>query len=884
MAFDVVTATGSGDVAVRLVIGGSDVEFVSDAAMQKTTSDGRRRLKTLPDAGKGLIIEEKVNLQEPKLEVGGNSFRLEETVDEDVSRALHRLPSIQRWLAQDADATDTTIYLLSTSGIVAGDIVYIGAEAILVGAVASGPPRLTGCTRGHWDTIAVKHWTRDADDQVPYAPVTDRPLRQRGRDAFVYLYDDGDDLQGDGELVWTGFINSEPTIDEAGLVFSLQISSAAERLSQEIGGGLDVPIYPRGIYYPWSAPVVVQLLEKYTGGGSKAVPPQVFVGFFEGQLEFLGASDGSDAGSFNEFLKDLAATYSLDSVYRAVVDPLDPSKWTIEIVVGSNTDGISITVTSFQDGQTSSRDDANLLRNGGAPSYATGEVLYVSWDFGPLGGRTVPRGFLGDASDFTAPGAAYRLPRRADGTLRSTYPEQRLYLADELASDLQTLAIAWPTAGSITYPVQSVDTGNDSVDLDRPILASRTTVPPGWNSIYTSETLPSITRIRSIASGSLADFRDALVTEAIEFADRGTAPLLTSAHLADWSAAVAEAGRNYFQLGRRWSLARPVELQELLQAEWAILGVFPYVTADGKIGIRTLKPPNTSQVSALAIDEEIISVAWSSLSTGGQTINGVKLSRGYSPIEDDYTLGPWDVNDHGAQALDHRPRRLEIEPKSFVNGGDGLVSYEDFVDAVLPALMLFGYPFDVVKVHVSWKLFSLLLGDNVSFFADHLPSRSSGRRPKNNVAGIVIGRRWEVSEPYGTLTLLLSGLNVAGYGPSARVTSQSNVSGNTWDLTINNSLYAPAGHTVDEFFEIDDKVRVVQYDSESPTVVTGTVVSSASGVIRVTFDATWTPGSTTWSLRYQDYTVVQASQKRFCFIADSTAILGSGDEARVFAP
>jgi len=50
----------------------------------------------------------------------------------------------------------TTINLVSTTGIVAGDTIHISQEAIKVGTVASGT-RLTGCTRGYLLTNASRH-------------------------------------------------------------------------------------------------------------------------------------------------------------------------------------------------------------------------------------------------------------------------------------------------------------------------------------------------------------------------------------------------------------------------------------------------------------------------------------------------------------------------------------------------------------------------------------------------------------------------------------------------------------------------------------------------------------------------------------------------------
>ena len=50
----------------------------------------------------------------------------------------------------------TTINLVSTTGITAGDVIHISQEAILVGTVA-GATQLTGCTRGYLLTNATRH-------------------------------------------------------------------------------------------------------------------------------------------------------------------------------------------------------------------------------------------------------------------------------------------------------------------------------------------------------------------------------------------------------------------------------------------------------------------------------------------------------------------------------------------------------------------------------------------------------------------------------------------------------------------------------------------------------------------------------------------------------
>jgi hypothetical protein len=250
----------------------------------------------------------------------------------------------------------------------------------------------------------------------------------------------------------------------------------------------------------------------------------------------------------------------------------------------------------------------------------------------------------------------------------------------------------------------------------------------------------------------------------------------------------------------------------------------------------------------------------------------VVFSTGYVPAEDEWEGPEVEVIDRLSQALDHQDRPMAIQPRSTA-GNDTALSGSDAAEMALPVLALFGYPHDFVEVHVSWKLFDVRLGDAVSFSAEHLPDYRTGARPVESVAGTVTGRSWTLGEAHGTLTVLISWSNVAGYSPTARVSSQANVSGNTWDLTVNHTLYAPRdGTPVDEFFAAGQQVRVMEYDALSPTTVAGEVVSvnMTTHVIRVLFDGAWTPGASTWELIFDSFFGggLTAAQEQFCALDD----------------
>src|SRR5690606_37061193 len=240
-------ATGSGAVALRVVIEGLAVEFVSDPAMEKTTSDGRRRIYCAPvDAPFfGATIEEKVNIPEAVLDPSGTHLSFFETDAEDLAGVFAHRPDKEWFVSQTVTAGANTVSLLGVGDLAPGDVVHLGTEAMKVNTV--GASSIT-VTRAYWDTIAQKHWSNDAAIGIPYRILTNRPERIRGRRVYFYAYGDSDDLTGDGTRVWIGTVASEPAVSEAGTRWSLMVDSIGARLESTIGGELSAVVKARGIY------------------------------------------------------------------------------------------------------------------------------------------------------------------------------------------------------------------------------------------------------------------------------------------------------------------------------------------------------------------------------------------------------------------------------------------------------------------------------------------------------------------------------------------------------------------------------------------------------------------------------------------------------------
>ncbi len=858
--------TGSGSLAVRISVEGLPTEFVSDPAMEKTTSDGRVRVYSLPQLQDNPItIDESVNVPEAKLEGRGISITLFETQDEALAQCFAWRPDVEHFVEATISQTDTTIHLLSAADINADDVVHIGTEAIKVGAVAS--TSLTGCTRAYWGSIAQRHHSNDGNT-IPYRMLHNRPLRIRGRRARVYAYSDGDDMQGDGTQIWLGQITSEPRCDEAGGRWQLQIASIAERLKGKLGGDLDRPVSPRGIYYSWASPLWIRIAEESDVSSLVDGIEVKFTGFFASQEEFCTALSATlSSGFLAEF-----PVGDVKNKYRAV--KTDDGLWTISVSTHVDVTRYSVQMSSPIDGDYEH-------------DSSTGTTAV--WKTSLPGARSVPRGAYGKPD-------VYDETTRRDVLVSLDWPEHRVYV-DRTPGNWTSALVEWAADGvhesfEGSQAIVGRDITDNWIDLMEPGEAD------GGVHLYTSSVVATFSPTLLLAEGSVADLRDALVTIGPEYANRGVAPFLTSADLADWTDVVDENVRLLWQRNRQWALAGSADLEEVIGAELRLVGLFPIIDSIGKIALAPIILPNASTVGVTQINDEIVTAGWASMERGGQTINRVQLKTGYDPREDDWTGRTIDVIDMTSYAFDHEDRPLTIEPRSVVavsiantKNGEGfvrqdkLISEFDVSTAFGPVLNLFGYPHDFISVNVSWKLFGLTLGSVVSFSAIHLPDYRFGIRPMQNVVGIVVGRKWELGKEHGTLRILISWQNIAGYSPTARVTSQLNTAGNTWELTIAQTaasggtvgLYAPSGTVPEQFFAAGHRVRIVKYDSESAGAIAGTVtaVDTITHKITVTFDGVWTPGAFTWELifaRFDDPLTTDA-QRTFAAIANSAARL-----------
>jgi hypothetical protein len=151
--------------------------------------------------------------------------------------SLDQILSVNRrraaWITAGFAAGATTLVMTSTAGMVAGDTIYVGAESILVGVVASATT-LTGCTRGYLGTTAVELFgtASDGDPVYRYVPSWD------GRRAWLYAWTVDQGVALSQQILLTLIIDEPPRYQGA-YAWSIRCAGVMqEYMERAVGVGL----------------------------------------------------------------------------------------------------------------------------------------------------------------------------------------------------------------------------------------------------------------------------------------------------------------------------------------------------------------------------------------------------------------------------------------------------------------------------------------------------------------------------------------------------------------------------------------------------------------------------------------------------------------------
>jgi len=837
----------------RIVFEGCGAEAVTSPLMERTTTDGVERVRGL--IRDGISIEEEVDVGRAEVESAGMSVSVVDRQTDDFwTTHFSRQATTRTWLTADVDSTTNpvTIDVDSSAGFVVDDYLHIGTECMKVTAVPDGIS-LT-CSRAHRGTILQAHYTDSGENLTRPVVAHTYPYGLQGRRARIYEYDLSEhDLQGDGQLIWRGVIATEAELAESGCEWSIMIESLYWLFKQDVGGDSEASFSLRGYFYSAIHPLRIRVYE-YSGAEFE---------FFEHLV----------SGHF-ETVHDLVA--EINATIPAAISGLTDS-----FVSGS------LTALAFDDGSWG----FSLETDGGETKIVGVYVFEFLADFDLASSSTY--GTLGTSQIHVLTFARHmRAPRGVWGPHGGTplvplgdldsvnFPRVIHPSGLTLLNVGDTLVLESDGDEAVSYQVSREFDSERRYHIIGPVRD---------NPWFTPETAPRFTRhITYVRGGTLADFRDALVVNGPIDANRGSAPFLTTEDLAPWTFSVTRGARTAGPIAQRhFIVAQASKLDEMISMECRLLGIFPRLNADGRIGMKYLELPSSSTPEEFVLDDSNIIIdeappSWRPHKFG--TLNTVKLLTGYDPKEDEHTGPSFTHRDVTSLSIRKKTQELLVEPKS-MDAADFTAA--QVVNAFRRVLSIYSRPYAIIPVQVPYTLRDVAFVGSVCSITSHrLPNVNTGRRGIVGVKAMVVGRSWNAATGRVDLQLLASNQQFLGYAPSVSISG--NVDNGSDNFTLTVSSMDPTG-TFDMFpdnlsmidaFPVGTAIEVMQWDNYTQTPQRGTVTAVSSTEIDVTFVSAPTLTGT----RYVRYAAASAvtltSQESWAYMGTTASFVefDGGDE------
>lgn len=762
-----------------------------------------------------------------------------------------------------ATAAATSFTVKSTAAFPSSGYIHLNTEAIAYSGKTS--TSFTGLTRARWNTRAQYHYSPDGERQR-FPEVSDLPQIMEGRRCRLYAYGSGDPRDGNGALFMVGVVRTEPSFD--GTTWSFTVDPLSSLLDAEIGSDLEEPTSIRGIYYPATGPLLVEIFERsgasIAGTSIAASVAFALAGFWESNEAFLADLNtqiaaqmaAPDLGTFTQNVRAIAIGDSWG--IRFTTGP--SAERFMSIQANSATDNLS--VAPYVPGGTT----------GVATVTTSTDYVYRQSDL-VAGLGTVPRATINgfDATYLEALGLA--ASRQVDLDV-ATYPRYRLYLSNGagVTANTTSISVEWSSNGvggglsdPFTATVTDVDTTARSVDFARP-----SPITPGTRYASTSASPPTIRMGRDYGVGSLADFIEGLTAQTSQYVNTGAVPDLWAADI-DVGEIRAAAAASSLTSRRQYVAFAEASLRELIEEECKLLGVYPCLDSNGKITFRRLRLPSASEAASASLDVTSIIVSDGYLSYEQSALgifNTFTLRTGYDAIEGEHKGTSIKVRDVAAFGLKPSSRAIEVAPFSL--DPPGPIPLEDVVRIAGRVLGVFGGPYAYLTIEVPLTRFGVLLGDAVSITWAKVPDGSGGKGVTAAI-GLVVSRKFFPMEGRGELTLLLTTQRIGGYVPASKVTLITGTSGTTGPFTLSLSAdYFPSGQNAASYWQAGDLVRVYRWGSATAGTVLGTVSSVVANNLIITTATNWSHSGSTWAVGGRVSTAIsRANQKLFVHLAGS---------------
>ena len=854
------TVTGSGEVSYRLVIERWPESWVTHQSMENAAVTPKRYMGL---SVRGAKIKHIANPLTAEAEVSSLTCRVADVLGR-ATAAFAQRPTLKTWLTFDATTAAATI-LCRANPIADGwpttGTLWVNSEAINYTGRTTAPNRFTGCggaNRARLDSQLQKHYV-STGGYTRYPEITNRPPTMAGCRAWLYRYEATDDPQGDGTIYWRGIVTKDPVYD--GATWTLAIEPLTVLLERSVNADIANSARPRGIYYPDNAYFSLNLTSD-ASGGSLAVN---LSGFWETNQDFVDDINTAIA----------ASSFDANNRCRMTAVADGDSSWHLEMLASVGCANVNVRIgLLFRGGANSIEPDFNrwpvddaddpfaLPIEGG---YVNGTTYFwLPQTTSTPGAGGVPRGVFG-----------YNR-RPLPGIAGGTNPQTRIYFGGGLdLTGLTGAMIEWKEFGSFSgtesfHSVLSYSSGTRYIDFSRGTDTSAAESMYGW----TPALLPEIRFGRDYGTGNLGTFLEGIVDAVPNGLNLGAVPPLRSDDFEQTLPAVFPAIADRIVNGRSYTSFGSSDLMDIIKPECLLAGYGLGLTPTGKVRFYLVQPPNTGSIvtgtlttTGFVISSPTGDVSWAPMGRG--TANQVTVLRGYRSQDDDYAERPVTVRDVAAFGQSPRPLSIKIEPKSFITPVE---SYSEVVEVARRQFALFAYPYAHVVVPSDLRFSSRAHGDIVYVTSSRIPDVATGTMGVSNMPMLVTGFEKSPTDPQIKLHGIAIADALAGYVPEFQILSEVNVSGNTWDLTLDMGSL-----TSSDYFAANYGVRVWEFDGTG-SVVLGGVASVTGSVVRVTFGtsaAAITSG--TWVLGwYSASDGIDPGQEFHAYMADSTGYINTG--------
>jgi hypothetical protein len=938
-------ATGSGAFGFRLEIEGWPAEWVTDRIITHAdNADGRVILGGLQY--EGIQFRERVVPHESTLQCSGMAFKivppyllLNGLVETD--EALYYLSQERQPVDQLAAALahDTgTLVLRSGSTLAVDTIIHIGTEAMRL-------VEDNGLSRAIWGTHPQAHIVESYGKQLDVYVYTDMPPTMEGRRATLYAYGEGDDMAGDGTVVWRGLVAQLPSLNADGTSWQIDCEHRTQVLNQSIAGEI-AEAHVVGIHHHVASPFV--LFVSYDGD---TYDPIYYVGHDLSESEFFG---------------------QINNALQFAVFTTAGASATIESVGIGRTPGGQIEIAIKRTGNAHVpfflAAGSAILGWAGPYGDSVGWQQYVQTTTGEVEVKTldpdddlepdlsyfiqfarthplvstVDPGFTYDGPPATALGYAHlglvdatRDPSKwqdDSAAAIAAYPAWRVYV-DKDFTDVAQVYISGTGKPDGIFKVLDTDfdaNGHYYIELE-PWHGSLGTfafghwtgdrmAAAGFMGFLGADT--TIKALREYALGALPDFVAALKTKGRDHANAGDTPFVTDADLSTF-AAIAPV--TPLALVRLYVFANTHALMDILKEECKFIGHFMRIEADGTIGIVPLPRwteatpvPSTHEITA----DHIIPPpegAWPGCTPNRDgRVSEVTVQHYYSWRDETHIDTPVIVQDSAAIAVSKGRGKAKhsIKPVSTPLFYTASPEMNDELARIgRNVLQFLQLRYLVVTLHLPYSKLPILCGDIVSITSDKVIG-GDGTRGVTERRGVVLERQVYLDPARHMrmqLTVMLTGRNVVGYAPSAQVTGATYDGGTVATFqfdssdTLNRALASATAGTsalvtdgkVIVHFAALDFVRIFQKDTYTVSELTGIIQSVDEAADEATIDFTdFTAGevedlvdaitgeTVEFIMEYQadpDALLSTSSQRRYCYVATDSGLLPDGSFARRFS-